>query len=284
MPSRPVCVAILVFWAFVAGKLVRDDVLPDFWISPPPDLRSIAAAEEAARPSEWELAVAEDNNLKALRNVGRAMTRSNHRPDGGTELVGQIWFDSGGLLKGTPFQLQHSERLDAINRMLIDASGNLKEFHSTLHSSSDNFELLKVDGEVKNGQLGIEARGPTGEVTFQKSLPYEAGGMIQSAIGPIDRLPGLQVGQRWMTRVVSPLTGKVEEVKFEVTRKHVLQWDNEVVTTLEVVQHMSPFTVRAWVRRDGLVLRQEIPFPFVKLVLSRIPERGNTSQAEVKAP
>ena len=45
------------------------------------------------------------------------------------------------------------------------------------------------------------------------------------------------------------------------------------VTTLEVVTQMTPLTARTWVRPDGLVLRQEVPFPFVRLMLERLPER-----------
>ena len=61
-------------------------------------------------------------------------------------------------------------------------------------------------------------------------------------------------------------------------------WDNTVVTTLEVVQHLTPISARTWVRPDGLVLRQEMPFPLVKLILERLPDRGDRGQVGVKAP
>ncbi len=35
---------------------------------------------------------------------------------------------------------------------------------------------------------------------------------------------------------------------------------------------MAPLTMRTWVRTDGMILRQEVPFPFVRLVLERRPE------------
>ncbi len=281
MPSRPACIAILFFWVYAAGGLLRRDILPDYWVTPPPDLRKIAAAEEDARPTEWELSVAEDKGLQSLRSVGRAMTRSNRNIDGSTELIGQVWFDSGSMLKGTPYDFQQSERLEILNKIAIDPSGNLRTLHSTVRSASSRFDLVTIDGVVKNGQLEIKARGM---LNFSRSFPYEPRAMVQNSLGPIDRLPGLQVGQRWMTRVFSPISGQVENVKFEVTGKHVIQWDNYVVTALEVVQHIAPLSLRTWVRPDGLVLRQEIPFPFVKLVLSRIPDRGEVGQAGVKAP
>jgi hypothetical protein len=286
MPSRPACVAILFFWVYASVGLLRRDILPDYWVTPPPDLRSIAAAEEMARPTEWELSVAEDASLRNLRSVGRAVTKSNRLLDGGMELTGHVWFDSGSLLKGTRFDTQSNERLDISTRMEIDPSGNLRNFRAVVRSVADGFDLVTLSGKVKDRMMEVtsQSRIPLPILNRTMTFPYEPRGMIQNSIGPIDRMPGLQVGQRWVSRVVSPLTGRVEEVKVEVTGKHTIQWNNEVVTTLEVVQHMTPISARTWVRKDGLVLRQEVPFFFVKLVLERVPDRGFRSQDGVKAP
>ena len=286
MPTRPACVAILFFWVYASVALLRRDILPDLWHTPPPDLRSIAAAEEAARPTEWELSVAEDAGLRNLRSVGRAVTRSNRLPDGGMELIGHVWFDSGSLLKGTWYDTHRNERLDISNRMEVDPSGNLRRFRAVVRSASDNFDIVTLDGQVKGRSIEVKAQGPVPLPIQNRTMPFpsEPRGMIQNSIGPIDRLPGLQVGQRWVSRVVNPLTGRVEDVKVEVTGKHSIQWNNEVVTTLEVVQHMTPISARTWVRKDGLVLRQEVPFFFVKLILERLPDRGERGQAGVKAP
>ena len=43
-----------------------------------------------------------------------------------------------------------------------------------------------------------------------RTIPYEPRSLVQNALGPFDRLPGLQVGQRWESRVVNPLTGRIE--------------------------------------------------------------------------
>ena len=48
----------------------------------------------------------------------------------------------------------------------------------------------------------------------------------------------------------------------------------------------GPITAKTWVRPDGVVLRQEVPFPFVRLVLerhARAPARA-PSQAEEPRP
>lgn len=284
MPSRPACVAILLFWVYAAGGLLRRDILPDFWVTPPPDLRSIAAAEEDARPTEWELTAAEENGLKGSRSVGRAVTRSARSADGGLDLTGQVWLNSGSLLKGTRFASQSDERLEIVNDLKIDPSGNLKTFRVVVRSATDGYDLVSLNGSVKGATIEVKAKGPVALLNWTRSFPYEPRGMIQNSLGPIDRLPGLQVGQRWSTRVVSPLTGRVEEVRVEVLGKRAIFWNNEVVTTLEVVQHMTPISAKTWVRGDGLVLRQEIPFPFIKLILERLPDRGGRGPAGVPAP
>jgi len=284
MPSRPACVAILLFWVYAAGGLLRRDILPDYWVTPPPDLRSIAAAEESTRPTEWELSVAEASGVKGMRSVGRAVTSSNRTENGETELIGHVWFDSGSLLKGTPFDSQSNERLDVSNRLVIDRSGNLQSFRAVVRSASYEKDILTVDGLVKGNNIEVKARGPIPLLNWSNSFPYEPRGMVQNSMGPIDRLPGLQVGQRWVTRVFNPLSKRVDDVKVEVVGKRAILWQDTVVTTLEVVQHLTPISARTWVRGDGLVLRQEMPFPFVKLVLERLPDRGDRGQGGIKAP
>ena len=41
-------------------------------------------------------------------------------------------------------------------------------------------------------------------------IDYEPRSVIQDVLGPLDRLPGLHVGQRWESQVINPFTGQVE--------------------------------------------------------------------------
>jgi len=289
MPSRPACVAILLFWAYAAGGLLRRDVLPDLWTTPPPDLRTVAVAGEDTRPTQWDLSVAEDPGLTSLRSVGRAVTESRRSGDGGTDLISHVYFDSGGLLKGTPFAFKagdprRDEHLEVANVCSIDPAGNLRRFRASVRSAGEADDLLALDGRVEGRSIVVRAQGPIPLLNWTRSFPDEPRGLFQNAIGPVDRLPGLQVGQRWETRVVNPLTGFVEAVKTEVVGRRTIQWDNAFVTTLEVVQNLSTLKARTWVRRDGLVLRQEVPFPFVRLILERQPDRAGRAPVEVQTP
>ena len=167
----------------------------------------------------------------------------------------------------------------------IDPAGNLRTFRAEVRAFGESEPMMTLIGKVVDRSIVVKAQGPVSLLNWTQTFPYEPRGMIQNAVGPIDRLPGLQIGQRWETRVVNPFTGRVDSVRTEVTGKHTIQWDNNPETTLEVVQRMTPISARTWVRRDGTVLRQEIPLPFVKLVLERKPPRpGVRDKVEVKAP
>ncbi|WP_435019659.1 hypothetical protein TA3x_001410 [Tundrisphaera sp. TA3] len=302
MPSRMACVAILSFWVYAAFGLFRRDILPDLIITPPPDMRSIAKAEASAGPTRWDIMVADDANLRNLHSVGQAVTDSRRRDDGTIELTSDIRVDSARLLRGTPLASAHDEAVDISNSAEIDQSGNLLSFRSTVRPAAggldlrkardrdrehDSENLITLDGRVNGKQLFVVCRSPypVPLLNWNRPFPYEPRGMVENSVGPIDRMPGLQVGQRWESRVVSPLTGRVEIVTVEVAGKHAIHWGNSVITTLEVVHHLPPnLTARTWVRPDGLVLRQEVPFPFVKLILERIPGPGDGTPTESKAP
>ncbi len=271
MPSRWACITLLLFWAIATVGLIRRDILPDLVLGPPPDLRSVAAADRPAGPTKWAILVADDS---ALRSVGQAVTELKHEPDGRLRLVSKVGFDSGGLLRGTPFAFREDVRIDVDNSCLIDASGNLVSFRADVRAGGVDEPLLILEGTYKDHAVEVKARSPIALLNLTKSYPYEPRTMIQSALSPIDRLPGLAVGQRWEERVVSPLTGKIDVVKAEVVRRSEIYWDKSMTATYEVVHKIPPaFSARTWVRKsDGLVLRQEVPFPVVKLQIERVPE------------
>jgi len=274
MPHRLVCVAILLFWLIAAVALFTRDMLPDLMIGSPPDLRSISKADGSLEPTRWSIMVAEDPSLINLRSVGEAVTKSTLRPDGWVQMASDVRIDAQDLLQGTPFQSIHNERLIVLSTYDIDPSGNLFSFWTAVKAAGEPGELMTLEGRVKGAALEVRARGPLPIFNWSRTFAYQPRGMVQNTLGPIDRMPGLQVGQRWESRIVSPLTGRVETIRVEVARKGVLTWANNPVTALEVVARAAPVTIRMWVRPDGLVLRQEVPFPFVRLVLDRQPRRG----------
>jgi hypothetical protein len=277
MPHRFVSVAILIAWSFATGALVVRDVMPDYVIGPPPDLRSITMAktDEEERPIHWSILVAEDPDSLNFRSVGQVTTETLRQSDGDVRVSSSGWFDASEALKDTPLArtASVSRKIVARGSYNVDASGNLTGFWAAVEVAGDPKNGITLNGRVRKNHLEITAEGPLPIMNWKKSMPYETRGIVQNVLSPLDRMPGLQIGQRWNSRIVSPLTGRVEDVTVEVARKRVITWDANPVTTLEVVTSLPWIKARTWVRPDGLVLRQEAPFPFVKLLLDRQPDQ-----------
>ena len=273
MPSRFVSLAILIYWSIAAFLLLTWDVIPELTLGYPPDLRAIAIAGDSTRPVRWSIQIVDDPRYPEVRRtVGESVTASARRPDGWFELTSRVEIDAAGLLKGTRFVSGSSVRLGVESLYLVDNSGNLSSFDIQVTSKESSDSLMKVRGQLKGAKMEIVSRGPIPILNQNLSFDYEPRSVVHDVLGPLDRLPGLHVGQRWESRVINPFSGQVEPVKVEVVRRGLIHWEGNPVTTFEVVHRTSPLTMKTWVRTDGVILRQEIPFPFARLVLERRPE------------
>ena len=270
MPHRLVCLAILIFWTIAAGALFTRDVLPTILLGPPPDLRTIAEADAEEGPVRWAI-LASDDDRANLRSVGQITTESRRKRDGWVRFVSNAWLDTGELLRGTPLTTSDTERIGVISSAEIDNTGNLQNFRVGVKLDEiGGGEVLSLEGRVKKGQLEIVTQGPMRFLGGTYSLPYRPRQIVQNSLGPLDRMPGLQVGQTWESQVVSPLFGTIQSCRVEVVGTEHISWGGTPVLTNKVVTTMKPFSAATWVRPDGLVLRQEIPFPHrIKLILER---------------
>jgi len=282
MPARLVSVAILLYWVIAASSLIRRDVLPELSFVRPPDLGTIARAAGDSTPVRWAVEVLDKPAApESRRPVGEAVTMSSRDSNGWVITVSRVWFDTGRLLKGTPLDNRAEARLEVHSHYRVDPSGNLQSFIATVRSPPESDELLQIQGHLKGEELEVVTKGPLPMFNQTRKLLYVPRSLVWNALGPFDRLPGLQVGQRWESDFVSPLTGRFEKVQVEVTERTTIHWDRAPVPVFMVVSRMAPVSVRTWVRQDGLVLRQEVPFPVVKLVLERQPDRPRAPSAEV---
>jgi len=286
MPSRFISLAILIYWSIAAFLLLTWDVLPELSLGYAPDLRSIAAAGESSAPVRWSIQIVDDPRFPEVRRtVGEAVTAASRRPNGSVELTNRVDIDAGGLLKGTPFMTTTGVRLGVDSLYHVDPSGNLRSFDLQVKSPESPEPLIKVKGQLKGDKMEIVSRGPLPLFNKTWTFDYEPRSVVQDMFGPIDRLPGLHVGQRWESRVINPFSGQVDRVRVEVARRGLIHWAGNPVTTFEVVQHAGPLSMRTWVRTDGVILRHEVPFPFMRLVLERRPETDSVpSTSETTVP
>lgn len=313
MPSRWTSLAILAFWLAATATLLTRDVVPRWFPSAPPNLRTIARANADATPTAWRILVMTNPlTMTSFRSVGEATSTTRTLADGRVRMESRVIFDAAGLLRGTPFDTKpaptdstpggqnpgnpqpYQLAIDSVFE--IDAAGELQRFHADVRDharsngpgpgdsskagNSREPALLRIEGERRGDSLNVRARGPEG-LKLSRSFPFPRGSMAQSSLSPIDRMPGLQLGQRWESQVVNPITGAVDAASVVVKREQMIQWNGEYVRTFEVHSTLNPFVARTWTRPDGLVLRQEVPFPLVKLVLERLPDATECSTTKV---
>lgn len=285
MPSRLVCVAILLYWLVASVGLVSRDLLPELSVGSPPDLRTIASAGGEGPPARWIIHVADNPNVPGSgRSVGQAVTESRRAKDGWVEMSSKVSFDSGRLLGslmkgGTPAQ-PAADQIEFVSTYRVDPSGNLRSFHAEVRMPNAPDGPWRIDGKLKKNQImEVVSQGPLPILNKTMAFEYQPRGVVQSQFGPLDRLPGLQVGQRWDEQVASPLSGQVETVRAEVARRALIHWDKGLTPTLEVVHRSKAVTARTWVRPDGLVLRQEVVLPVLRLMLERQPDPARASDA-----
>jgi hypothetical protein len=266
---------ILVYWSIAAFCLLKFDVLPELSMGYPPDLRGIAFASNSdRRPVRWSIQVVENNDS---RTVGEAVTSCRRESDGWYEMSSQVDFDASDLLRGTMLAMRESVPVQVKSRYHVDPSGNLQNFDLRVASKDFGEELVHVSGKLHEGKMEITSMGPLPVLNKTFSFKYEPRSVVSDILGPLDRLPGLHEGQHWEMQVVNPFSGQVEHVRAEVTRRRQIYWAGNPEITYEVEQKVSGFRMRTWVRTDGVILRQEVPFPFVKqLVLERRGEESAT--------
>lgn len=273
MPSRWVSLAILVYWVVAAFLLLKWEVLPELSLGYPPDLRTIAAAGEDEEPAHWEIDVIDDpKRPDRRRTVGEAVTETTRQTDNWVKMTSRVDFDAGALLKGMPLgggQGGVRLRLQSVYR--IDPSGNLRSFDMSAAAPDTGEDLVAVEGRLEGSLMKVAVRGPALILNQDYEFPYEPRGVVHDALRPLDQLPGLQVGQTWDMQIVNPLTGAAETARVEVKRRVLIDWNGEAVNAFEVHQRSKAMTAKTWVRLDGLILRQEVPLPFVHMVLERLP-------------
>ena len=113
-----------------------------------------------------------------------------------------------GLLRGTPFVGRSSGRLGVESLYLVDNSGNLNSFDLQVSYEGDRASrCLKVKGKLKGSKMEIVSRGPVPIFNQNCHFDYEPRSVVHDVLGPLDRLPGLHVGQRWESRVINPFFG-----------------------------------------------------------------------------
>jgi len=276
--------AIVLFWLANMSWLVVVKVLPPLMIGEPPSYRAIIAQQvEPEVTVEWKM-------LLNDRALGWATNTTRRRRDGVTDMDSRVHFDRLPLAEVAPpwlrsltlpIQEAASLGLDAESKMEIDPLGHLIGFRSAVHLGEVQ-NIITLRGTTDADRLWLHIR--SGDFVSESSFVLPPGAMVGDGLAPQDRLPNLRVGQTWIEPMYNPLrppNRPIEILYAKVEREEPIVWDGRAVRVCLVAYRSDPGggidtgqppQGRAWVRADGLVLKQEIFVYSSRLTFVRVPE------------
>lgn len=275
MPRLFTRILIMIFWLICSGMLFYRDILPDYLVGQPPDWKRLVQKAEYGT-TRWLIAV--DDGGERNRVVGQAFNEINMRADGATILKSQIKIDAKGLFNGTILQVAESTKFQFENTTTITPQGLLDHIRAEVRVEELGDKPILVIQGIPTDQNKLDIRFSSSIsplMNFRQIIEYAPQQMVRGGLEPIDQLPGLRIGQRWTTQILQPMTARPESIRSEVVSLVRIFWDGNPTEVFLVEHKAITFSAKTWVRRDGLVLRQQLPTPFVKLVLERDPKEGD---------
>ncbi len=272
-------------WLFVAK------ILPPLLIGQPPSYQNLLATPD--RNVAWRI-------LWNGREVGTASSSSRRKEDGLGELTSTVHLTELPLLKMTPpwlaplvGDLDALAELDvhAESRIDVDPLGQLLGMESTLKLGA-MAEEVHMRGWIEGGLLNLQVSYGEFAHTTSTSLPQTS--LVSDALSPQGWLPNLRVGQNWTAPIYSPFRPRskaVEILEAAVEREEWIVWQGRTVACLVVVYRSDAGAGgsgdrtrgKVWVRRDGLVLRQEVDLLGSQLVFERVPDDADTREVVAAA-
>jgi len=292
MTSRPFTIFIVACWLVSMGWLVSTKIVPALQEGTPPDFRDEFAKKEEAPPPPvaWELTwngepigttvsqaysndgePAEFRSLVQLRNL--AVKEVAH------EFLGGLSFLADSLLGGAGARIN----LTIATRLRLDWEGELEGFESSVRSDN-GIDLIFVRGNRTDEdrlKLSLVSGDSSFDVPQEFNLPPKS--RYAEAFSPRTLMQGLSVGQKWTTPVVNPLTSSdsVRLVESLVESRETITWHDAPVETFLVVYRYDSGSGaaardpvgQAWVRDDGLVIRQELPIGTARVRFERTSDK-----------
>ncbi len=296
MESRWFNGVVILFWLTTMSWLVVAKVLPPLSRGEPPNYQTVYAAQTPDAPDPpvgWKIGW-NDHEL------GWAVSRVDHSPNGVTEVHSRVHFDripledmASKLLRlmmGATIASAEQMKIDAGSTLEIDPLGKLAGFRSRLRVS-DLPDVIQIRGTVEGSELTVTFNyGNVVRPPMKQFLPPDA--MIGDELSPQGRMPGLHVGQTWTMPVCSPLRpeqAKIEILQASVEDRETIQWNGNDVPTLVVVYRADSGTGfrsvreprgKLWVDESGTVLKQEANIYNSRLTFVRLNDEDAAKMIE----
>ncbi len=244
---RIVPAAIILFWLAMMGALIyREAFIP--W------MRAGVLPPRAMKMQDLWMGVYTAADRDALERVGFINARS--LPD--------MRNGRSGLQLGVTARIEMSvlfrkTELVFTGRAWIDADHGLSDFDFSLRSGEYD---MRIEGHVEDGMLRAVLH------TAGESLPFDfpvsadlllGGGFGFSAL----EAPLLEPGQEIYVDAFDPTRMSVGKARIICTGEEMIEIECQPIYALVIETTLAGMTTRAWVNRDGEVLRADTPFGFI---------------------
>jgi hypothetical protein len=306
MGSRAYTAFVILFWLAAMTWLAVEKVLPPLVGGNAPDYRApLAAAPKNPPPVAWRLVW---NSV----GIGHAITQVRPAEEHGAEMRSVVRFEKldvkklleqllGAFARLVPSLGDEELRFDMtiVSRLQFDREQTLQRLETSLEVA-DMPRVLNLQGDVKDGRLlevvvfsGDRRPDPAdpGREIFRQQLELPRDALVGDAFAPNPELKNLEVGQSWTVPVYRPFppNSPVQIIEAKAERLDTIYWGNDPVEVVVVAYRNEAGSGigaarepvgRAWVRPDGLVLKQEVVFSNVRLEFQRLTEEEGAAYAD----
>lgn len=273
MPSRGICLGIVLFWLGFNGWLFFTDLLPRLLPGQPPPYTIDLVEETRTRRPHINWIVYHENEL-----VFRARTEVGHPDHDLFDLAAEFYPQAGA--PPVPIHGILIKRMKSYYR--VNANGDLLGLSVEIEGSPQFAQVLKligadfvasIDGEVSAGHLSPQLTLRMPGVEKKRELPpvqIPRGCSVLLPLHPLNRIQGLREGQSWTIRIFDPLADSLQALQGSVgelrllrarvrPRSEAFDWGRRRGTECLVVDYDGDnFKGSTWVSKQrGLVLAQE---------------------------
>lgn len=211
MPSRIICLGIVLVWLGFNSWLFYRDLLPRLLPGqPPPYTIDLVEETRTRRPYiEW-------NVEHAGQRAFRARTYVDHPDHDVFHLVADFTTPNG---EAPPIHGIRVKRMSSIYR--VSTAGDLLGVAVTIEGQPQLARALKliagdftasIEGDVEGGRLTPRLTLELPGKKFERDLPtvtVPSGGAVLLPLHPVNRVQGISLGQSWTLRVFDPIAGSL---------------------------------------------------------------------------
>lgn len=279
MPSRPVVLAIVIFWLATTGWLVYREFSERYGRGEPPPYTIDLTDEVGDNSVRWTV-------LQKDKAVGDGFTRIQRLPD--------RTFRFGAEFRISHFKIFILEipRLKVVGTYRVTEDGRLLEAAANLQTEQPLAVEFDFSGAVRNGlmhpELKLLVAGVEHSLPAIEPTPVSDSGRILNPMHLVHKITGLREGHTWKIPLMDPLKALpaattdllpakdmlISHVEADVKRE-TLAWHGTDTDCFKIEYRRPEGKVIAgtWVRRsDAAVLQQWASYEGIEYTLVRAPE------------